>query len=183
MSLFQRLVDQVVGVIAADNMGLSCSLVEQSVIQGALQEIEVAMQKAITLRRQFKPGSGQVFVDTEYMGNQKWLSVMPQSLRPRAALTSDQLQVYKDFLSFGPLQKMQHSSAASAANQTNLAPPATTPSEAAQPTVMEVGGGANIQQQQSTTGIVSQVPSEANLLSSTAGDNEAVSFFLVGDCP
>lgn len=114
----QRLVDQVVGVVVADNMELGCTLVEQSVIQRALQEIEVAIQKPVLFRRQNKALGHSTFLDPEYFNSSsRWPGALPDVLRPRAALTGDQLQVYKDFLSYGPLRRMQSTSS----------PPSLTP--------------------------------------------------------
>lgn len=105
--------------MAADNMDLGCTLVEQSVIQRALQEIEVTIQKPVLLRRQNKALGSATFLDPEYFSScSRWPAALPDVLKHRAALTGDQLQVYRDFLTFGPLRRMQSSS-----TPPNLAPP------------------------------------------------------------
>lgn len=138
------MVDQVVGVVAADNMDLGCTLVEQSVIQRALQEIEITLQKAVLVRRQNKALGHSSFVDPKYFSSSsRWPSALPEVLRPRAALTGDQLQVYKDFLTFGPLRRMQTSASPPSLAPPQLADVATAPT--AQPHVpaasIEVSGG------------------------------------------
>lgn len=101
----QRLVDQVVAVTTADNIELGCALVEEAVVQRALQKIEEFLQPVLLARKQAR-SAGRPFHDPAHM-NSRWPGLLPPALQPRSPPTAEQLQVYKDFILFGPLYRMQ----------------------------------------------------------------------------
>lgn len=143
-------------------MELGCTLVEHSVIQRALQEIEVTMQKPLAMRRQCDSSNDHPFLDTEYFNQQRWPTALPEALRPRSALTGDHLQVYKDFLTFGPLQKMQQSSS----TLTNFATPTPEAQQQSSP-----GAAATVQPQPPSNSSATEISRSLNSL----GNHEAVS--------
>ncbi|CBZ51231.1 hypothetical protein NCLIV_042980 [Neospora caninum Liverpool] len=102
----QVLIEQVVQIVSADNLELGCSLIEQAVVEKVLRDIEQTMQPALLIRRQARE-RGIPFVDTNYINSSRWTVNLPEAVKLRPVLNNRQLQVYKDFLSIGPLKKMQ----------------------------------------------------------------------------
>ncbi|ESS33895.1 CCR4-Not complex component, Not1 protein [Toxoplasma gondii VEG] len=106
----QVLIEQVVQIVSADNLELGCSLIEQAVVEKVLRDIEQTMQPALLVRRQARE-RGIPFVDTNYINSSRWTLNLPEPVKLRPVLNNRQLQVYKDFLSIGPLKKMQQDNA------------------------------------------------------------------------
>lgn len=100
------MVEQVVAVTTADNIELGCAIVEEAVVQRALQKVEEVLQPAFQIRRNARD-AGLPYQDVEHL-NSRWVRILPSPLQPRPVLPGDQLQVYREFLSFGPLHRMQH---------------------------------------------------------------------------
>ncbi|PHJ15254.1 ccr4-not complex not1 protein, partial [Cystoisospora suis] len=103
------LIEQVVQILSADNLELGCSLIEQAVVEKVLRDIENTIQPALVVRRQARE-RGVPFVDANYIKSSSWTLNLPEPLKLRPVLNNRQLQVYKDFMNFGPLKKLQQES-------------------------------------------------------------------------
>lgn len=103
----ENLLEQVVQILAGDNIEVGCSLIEQAVVEKALRDIEDTMRPAFQARARAQEEK-LAFADPHLIQpNNPWpLQNMPESLRIRKVLTNRQLQVYKDFMNLGPLKRM-----------------------------------------------------------------------------
>lgn len=105
------LIEQVVQVICSDNIDLGCQIIEQVVVEKAIEELDELISPGIIARRKSRE-SGNQFIDTDFYGgpnNQDaasyWYS-LPDHLKYKHN-SLRHLQLYKDFLQFNLMRNME----------------------------------------------------------------------------
>ncbi|OII76230.1 NOT1 domain-containing protein [Cryptosporidium andersoni] len=105
------LIEQVIQVICSDNIDLGCQVVEQAVIERAIEEVDDIISPGIIARRKARE-AGHPFVDINYYGGPNtqnaatfWAS-LPDSLKYRSG-SLRHLQLYKDFLQYTAMRNIE----------------------------------------------------------------------------
>ncbi|OII73099.1 transcription regulatory protein [Cryptosporidium ubiquitum] len=105
------LIEQVVQVICSDNIDLGCQIIEQAVVEKAIEELDEIISPGIIARRKSRE-SGHQFVDTDFYGGPNtqnsvaYWSSLPDNLKYRHN-SMRHLQLYKDFLQFTLIRNME----------------------------------------------------------------------------
>lgn len=116
-----QMLEQVVALLAADNLDICCQVIERAAVDRAQREIDERLAGAYAARVRAK-AAGQPFSDpTQVQG--RFPAALPEMLRARpGALTPQQLRVYQDFANIPR-------TAAAAAAQTTTSPTPARPGE------------------------------------------------------
>lgn len=105
------LIEQVVQVICSDNIDLGCQIIEQVVVEKAIEELDELISPGIIARRKSRE-SGNPFIDTDFYGGPSnkdaasyWYS-LPDNLKYKHN-SMRHLQLYKDFLQFNLMRNLE----------------------------------------------------------------------------
>lgn len=105
------LIEQVVQVICSDNIDLGCQIIEQAVVEKAIEELDEVISPGIIARRKSRE-TGHQFVDTDFYGGPNtqnsatFWSSLPENLKYRHN-SMRHLQLYKDFLQFTLMRNLE----------------------------------------------------------------------------
>ncbi|KAH8584258.1 cdc39p-like C-terminal Not1 [Cryptosporidium sp. chipmunk genotype I] len=105
------LIEQVVQVICSDNIDLGCQIIEQAVVEKAIEELDEVISPGIIARRKSRE-SGHQFVDTDFYGGPNtqnsaaYWSSLPDNLKYKHN-SMRHLQLYKDFLQFTLMRSLE----------------------------------------------------------------------------
>lgn len=115
-------IDQTAQVIASDNLPIASLLIEQVVIEQAVQAVHEALIPHLNARRNPK-NPKELSPDPMYFSSTvKYPQALPFPLRLPAKLTGAELQVYKDFSQFGPIKRIHELTGGSMVGNSNAGP-------------------------------------------------------------
>nr|AHK23676.1 CCR4-NOT transcription complex subunit 1-like protein [Chromera velia] len=110
----QVLIEQVVQILAADNLDLGCLAIEQAVVERAMHDIDEQLANAYALRRRHWASArqGEPFFDRDSAppatGRFPFPSALPAPLAFKQGTALQHIQVYKDFQYIGPAFRKQN---------------------------------------------------------------------------